>query len=223
MIKFINQSYSDNLYYDPRGYLQQVLKNAIEQCRRNAQPLRVNLPAEKYITLFPKTDIALTNLSDSKLRSRCLLPVNSRQIHIDYPSVIENSQMQADAEVSQEISSLLWKITLWSARGRLPLGTNIDTTITLRQWPNLTRLLAIPQFFRIAALWANSPFPLRKTAEKLNIESRYVCAFFSACYALDLTQSLSTNEGSVDLDRNQKRSSAPRRLLRRILRHLRLT
>jgi hypothetical protein len=223
IIEFDNQFNRKNLYYNPSGLLQQVLKKAIDQCRREARPLRVNLPADKYIALFPKNHTALSNLSDSKLRSRCLLPVNSRQIHIDYPSLSENNQIRTDAEVTQDISSLLWKITLWSARGRLPHGTNIDTTITLRQWPNLTRLLAIPQFFRIAALWVKTPFSLKNTARELNIEARYVCAFFSACNALELTQTLSTTEDGVDLENNKKRSTAPRRLLSRILRHLRLT
>jgi hypothetical protein len=182
----------------------------------------VNLPDEKYIALFPKTNTALTNLSDSKLRPRCLLPIRSHQIRIDYPNDSENNPMHTDTQASQDIDGLLWKVTLWSARGRLPLGTNIETTITLRQWPNLTRLLAIPQFLRIAALWVKTPLSLKRTAEQLNIEARYVCAFFSVCDALELTQVLPMTEDKVILESNQKRSVAPKGLLRRILRHLRI-
>jgi hypothetical protein len=130
--------------------------------------------------------------------------------------------MHADTETPQDIDGLLWKVTLWSARGRLPLGTDIDTTIALRQWPNLTRLLAIPEFLRIAALWVKNPLSLSKTAELLNIEARYVCAFFSACDALELTQVLPTTGEAVVFDSNQEKSVAPKGLLRRILRRLRV-
>ncbi|MGD8912440.1 MAG: hypothetical protein PVJ68_06835 [Candidatus Thiodiazotropha sp.] len=221
-IKLRNLSRSNKLYYDPSKHFQQVLKSAIEQCRAKARPLRVNLPDEKYILLLPETNIALTNLSDSKLRPRCLMSIGSHQIHIDYPSDYESDSIQADTQTPQDIDSLLWKVTLWSARGRLPLGTDIDTTIVLRQWPNLTRLMAFPHFLRIAALWVKTPLSLNKTTELLNIEARYVCAFFSACYALELIQFLSTTEDAAALDSNQKESVAPKGLLRRILRRLRV-
>jgi hypothetical protein len=214
---------NSRLYYDPSALFQHVLKSAIEQSRREARPLRLNLPDEKYIALLPETHITLTNLSDSKLRPRCLLPIKQHQIRIDYPGDSELRQLQADSEAPQDMDALLWKVSLWSARGRLPLGTRTDTTIGLRQWPNLTRLLTIPQFLRIAALWAKTPSPLSKTVELLNIEARYVCAFFSACYALELTQILSTTEDQEVLQSNPQQSTAPKSLLRRILRRLRMT
>jgi hypothetical protein len=221
-IKLSNLSYSNNLYYDPSRHFQQVLKSAVEQCRGETRPLRVNLPDEKYIALLPESNIALTNLSDSKLRPRCLMSIRSHQIHIDYPSDGENDPMHADTETPQDIDGLLWKVALWSARGRLPLGTDIDTTIALRQWPNLTRLLAIPQFLRIAALWVKTPLSLNKTTELLSIEARYVCAFYSACYALELIQVLPATDDAVVFDSNQNESVAPKGLLRRILRRLRV-
>jgi hypothetical protein len=180
------------------------------------------LADEKYIMLFPGANIAVTNLSDSKLRSRCLLPINSHYINVDYIKESKGHPLPVDAEAPLDIDALVWKVTLWTARGRLPLGTNIESPIALHHWPNLTRLLAIPQFLRIAALWVKTPLSLRKTAEYLNIDARYVCAFFSVCNSLELTQTLSTSEVQKDLATEKKRSTAPKRLLRRILRHLRL-
>jgi hypothetical protein len=218
-----NPSGNSSLYYDPSTFFQQALKSAMEQSRRKARPVRLNLSNDKCIVLLPETNIALTNLSDSKLRPRCLLPIKQHQMRIDYPYDSEIRRLQADSEIPQDMDALLWKVSLWSARGRLPLGTKIDTTIGLRQWPNFTRLLAIPQFLRIAALWTKTPLPLIKTVELLNIEARYVCAFFSACYALELTQSPFTTEDQEVLQSNLQKSIAPRGLLRRILRRLRVT
>ncbi len=222
-IEFDNPASIDNLFYDPSRLFQHLLKSAIEQSRRRDVPVRLSLPDEKYVVLLPETNLALTNLSDSKLRPRCLLPVKQHQARIDYPSESEISQLKVGSGVAQDMDGLLWKVSLWSARGRLPLGTKIDNTIGLRHWPNLTRLMTIPQFMRIAALWAKTPLPLSKTVEFLNIEARYVCAFFSACYALELTQTLTTTEDLKDLQSEPQQSTAPKGLLRRILRRLRVT
>ncbi len=211
-----------SLYYDPNTLFQQILKSHIEQCRLDGRPTRISLSDDKYIVLLPETGTALTNLSDSKLRPRCILPVTPHQIRVDYPGETEIRQLYDDIEAPQDIDYLLWKVSLWSARGRLPLGIHIDSIIELKHWPNLTRLLAMPQFLRIAALWAKTPLPLSKTVEALNIEARYVCAFFSACFALELARVLPANEGQAILQSNPEKAVAPKGLLRRILRRLRV-
>lgn len=210
------------LFYEPRDYFQHALKGAVDQCRHEARPLHLQMSDEKYVTLLPKTNIALTNLSDTKLRPRCLIPINHNQINIEYRRESEIHLLSASTEIPQSIDALLWKVTLWSSRGRLPVGTRIDSVIRLRQWPNLTRLMAIPQFLRIAALWAKNPSPLNRTVELLNIEARYVCAFFSACCALELTQALTATVDREALPDNASNSGAPAGLLRRILHRLRV-
>jgi hypothetical protein len=222
-IDLSNPTADSKIFYDPSVLFQQALKSGIQKCRQEARPVRLSMPDKKYVALLPEANIALTNLSDTKLRPRCMLPINQHEIHIDYPSRGEINQLQANLKASaQDIDSLLWKVSLWSARGRLPLGTKADSTIGLQQWPNLTRLLAVPQFLRIAALWTKTPMPLSKTVETLNIEARYVCAFFSACYALELTQHLSMAEDQEVSQNSAQKSSTPKGVLRRILRRLRV-
>ncbi len=215
-----NPSDTSNLYYDPGIYFQHALKDAIGRCKREFRPLRLSMPGEKYIVLLPEVDLALTSLSDSKLRPRCVLPIKQHQIRIDYPEESAFDLLYANEVTVQEFDGLLWKVALWSARGRLPAGIDIEAIIGLQKWPNLTRLLSIPQFLRIASLWVKTPSSLRKTPELLNIESRYVYAFFSACYALELIQSMSTTEGQDVLQNNPENSTIPKGVLQRILRRL---
>lgn len=221
-IKLGNRAESSELYYDPSELFQDRLKSAIDQCRREARPINLHLTGGKYISLLPENNIALTNLSDTKLRTRCLLAIKRSQTSIEIPVQSEFHLLHTRKETPQDIDALLWKVSLWSARGRLPLGTLTDTSIGLRRWPNLTRLLASPQFIRIAALWTKSPSTLSKTAELLNIEGRYVRAFFSACYALELTQTMSNTGDQNMLANNASKPTAQTSLLRRILRRLRV-
>ena len=56
--------------------------------------------------------------------------------------------------------ALLWKVALWTARGRVPLGTPLDQPVYLKHWPDLNALTPLPQALRMAALWLNHPLPL---------------------------------------------------------------
>lgn len=211
----------DKLYYDPSRLFQRILKNAIDLCRQQDRPVMLHLPGSKHITLLPKANIALTDLSDGRLRPRCLLAIKHNETHIEYPQYNETHLLRASNQLPQSIDALLWKVTLWSARGRLPVGTDINSAIGLQHWPNMTRLLTIPQFLRVAALWVRSPLTLAKTVETLGVEARYVCAFFSACHALDLTL-IETATASPEVPAVSVAKSPRPGLLGRILRRLRV-
>ncbi|MBK8961332.1 MAG: hypothetical protein IPM80_23610 [Proteobacteria bacterium] len=84
------------------------------------------------------------------------------------------------------IEALLWQTAAWSYRGRLPADTPLDQRIYLRHWPNLTRLLPLPDACRIAALMVRHPMPLARVAEALRIPQRHVFAFHGAASAIGL-------------------------------------
>jgi hypothetical protein len=215
-------SWGDSFFYNPSTHLQQILKTNISQSRQSGLPVRLRFSEEKYIVLLPESDTAITNLSDNMLRARCLLPISQLQIRTDHLDATDVHRIKYGIDIPQDIDFLLWKVSLWSARGRLPIGTDSDSPITLKQWPNLTRLLAIPEFLRISALWVKTPVSLRKTIEVLNIETRYVCAFYSACFALELTDIVSANDEQSVMQNHANQPSAPKGLLRRILQRLRV-
>ena len=84
------------------------------------------------------------------------------------------------------IEALLWQTAAWSYRGRLPADTPLDKRMYLRHWPNLTRLLPLPDACRIAALMVRHPMQLARVAEALRIPQRHVFAFHGAASAIGL-------------------------------------
>jgi hypothetical protein len=214
----------EKLFYDPTVLFQSVLMRAVESSRQSTRPVKLQLPGDKHILLLPKANLALTNLSDTRLRPRCLLPVSQDEIEIQTLGYSEPHLLSTTDHTQQNIDALLWKVALWSARGRLPVGTDINAQIGLQHWPNATRILTMPQFLRIAALWVKSPHSLAATVDMLSIEARYVCAFFSACQVLNLTR-IQAAVGSAEMESVIGAAPAPARtgLLRRLLRHLRVT
>ncbi|MEL0583518.1 MAG: hypothetical protein AAES65_01380 [Candidatus Thiodiazotropha sp. (ex. Lucinoma kazani)] len=219
-IDLVNGAARGKLYYDPKILFQHILEKAIIRCRKDAYPVVLHLPGGKSITLLPTAGVALTDLSDSRLRPRCLMAVKPDEIRIENPRYSEANLLQFSKQAPQDLDALLWKVTLWSARGRLPLNTDIHAPVLLRQWPNLTRLLSIPPFLRIAALWSKTPLSLAQTVDTLGMEARYVCAFFTACHTLGLANLQSIPQGEEMV---QMGNAEPSRkgLLGRILNHLR--
>jgi hypothetical protein len=118
----------------------------------------------------------------------------------------------------------LWKTSIWASRGRIPSGTSLETPVSLRFWPNLTRLLLFPHAIRIAAVWCQRPMSLIDTAIYLGIPQRYVFSFFSATQAIGASYNLkssSTPEEAVQAISREKSNN--RGLFSRILKHIKRT
>jgi hypothetical protein len=207
-------------YYNHQKNFQEILKNTIELSKSSGQPAHQFFQDGKSITLLPKSNQCLNVISDSKLKPRCLLNLKPDQVQVLLSEYSESQLLIGTDVIPQPLDALMWKVSLWSSRGRLPLGTTKDTAIGVSQWPNLTRLLTIPDFIRIAALWSKKPVSLTQTVEMLNIETGYVYAFFSACHALGLIQYHSSFQKGSKHDESAAKKAANPGLLRRILRRL---
>jgi hypothetical protein len=207
-------------YYNHQKNFQEILKSTIDSCRSQGKPAHLFFQDGKSITILPKSNQCLNAIIDSKLKPRCLLKLKSDQVQVLISEYSESQLLIGTDVIPQPLDALLWKVSLWSSRGRLPLGTTKDSAIGITQWPNMTRLLTIPDFIRIAALWSKKPRTLAETTEILNVETGYVYAFFSACHALGLIQYHSGYRKHGDAAESTTEKSANPGILRRILRRL---
>jgi hypothetical protein len=112
-----------------------------------------------------------------------------QQIYGPHEILLETSDLTAgeqDTFRQESGDALLWKLALWTYRGRLPANTHLADRVYLRRWPNLTRFLEIPHALRIAALWTEQSLSPIHVAEALRIPQRYVFAFYGAAYTIGL-------------------------------------
>ncbi|MCG8098889.1 MAG: hypothetical protein JAZ05_07335 [Candidatus Thiodiazotropha taylori] len=209
-----------SVFYNHESNFQVILKNAIEISRSNRKPAHLVFQDGKSITILPNANQCLNAISDSKLKPRCLLKLNTDQVKVVSSDYSESQLLLSCDTNPQSLDALLWKVSLWSSRGRLPIGTVEDVNIGIRQWPNLTRMMAIPEFIRIAALWSKNPISLAKTVEFLRIETGYVYAFFSACHAMGLIQFHSSYQQHSNQTDQLSTGVVKTGFLRRILRRL---
>ena len=164
-------------------------------------------------------------LSDGLLRPRCLLeseetPVFKR-LNPKYRDD-KNAYKQAHKQttlLTSDLDCFIWKVALWSSRGRIPQSVSLHTPVYLSEWPNLTRLAAIPHAMRIAALLSQQPQTLPDIALNLKIPQRYVFAFYSAANALGISNNCKRQVDNLFVQKSEK-SSYSRSLLGKLLNRL---
>ncbi len=88
--------------------------------------------------------------------------------------------------LKENLEGFMWKLVLWTYKGRLPESLDPTNRIYLAHWPNFTRLHPIPNQMRIAALLSRQPMEIGTIAELLKIPQRHVIAFYCATSAIGL-------------------------------------
>lgn len=98
-------------------------------------------------------------------------------------TVGESAMPGAPSQSQLELEAFLWKLALYTYRGYLPEGTNVNKPVYLKYWPNLTRLEPTPNAMRIASLLCRQPVALAFVVRMLNIPQKHVFNFFAAANA----------------------------------------
>jgi len=211
------------VYYDPSKYLQGIFEKAYAICQQldDSSVFLEGLPSQIIMSPCQNKIFCNSSLKDNKLRTMTFLPLSTERTQIQIINKAKTElYLSKHRLISQPLDRFLWKIALWTARGRIPEGTDLHKVIVLLNWPNFTRLEVTPHALEIAALWMTKKHSLLDTAKVLQIPQRYVFSFYSAAYAIRLAfvdrrlnQRPSTQESPTAHDK--------RNLLQRILLHTR--
>ncbi len=164
--------------YKAGEYLQGRLNNILRSPRFNSLNTSYGI-----ITYNAKNHTACVNVDNRTLQSISSVA----KLRMEYSLININKISRDENLVWEDADAVLWKVSIWASRGRLPLVyNNIDKKFSLKHWPNLTRFMMTPHSMEISAIWIKEPISLRKTLDLLNIKQRYVFSFYSAAIALDL-------------------------------------
>lgn len=131
------------------------------------------------------------------------------------------TKMENNPDMAHSIESFIWTTSLLTSRGRLLTKTNISRTVSLKTWPDLTRLEQMPFAMQIAAVLSKVPASLEDIASQLQIPQRYVFAFYNGALALDMIEfdpkKFRTSTFSMsDLSKKGKNRGFLGRLLKRL-------
>ena len=181
----IDEEGQEGLEYDTRRYLQGALGKAQRKAREKNYNILIEF-GSGTISIDVKRSLAQMGMGSFQLRELASFPLNMEKVNI---RVLPRRQVRVDPASGRTIvplDTLIWKAALFASRGRAPEGTNLDVPVSLKHWPNFTRLLLSPGALRMAALWTQHSFSISQLIKTLKLPNTDVLSFYSAVHAIDL-------------------------------------
>jgi len=169
------------VYFSLDGLLLPWVKRAIDSGRASGKPQQVvGVPGALFY--LPQDDSFLVGI-DTDL----LLQLTRTRFGFDEISLLEREN---DTELphGRRISAdeLLWQLSLFTARGRLPETLSADEPRLLNAMPDFERLLETPHARSIAELWQSQRLSAQNIASMLGVPQRFVFSFLVAADAIGL-------------------------------------
>ncbi|MGD9889178.1 MAG: hypothetical protein AB7S56_07945 [Halothiobacillaceae bacterium] len=209
----------DMLFGDCKDNLVHYMQEALRMTAKGGVVNLSGLSAHPFYVSAAE-DFVSTPVPEAFLRSLCVRSSDSARIKLVFVDKTPAEIGPSDDRRLRCVDNMLWKLALWSSRGRVAMGTSLDAPVRLRAWPNIPRLMTVPHSLRIAALWVMQPTGLLETARKLNVPHRFVFAFYCACKAFDLVEQLGAEVSSGVKHEPKKMTEEKRGLFGSLLKKL---
>lgn len=97
---------------------------------------------------------------------------------------LERPSMTGSKVLLVESDEMIWKLALWTSKGRLNRNIDPEQPHRLTQRLDFDRLLAIPHATTISSLWGRHSLSALEVVKVLKIHQRYVFSFMTAAHAL---------------------------------------
>lgn len=171
------------LFMPLEGRLLAVLLNALAEAKQSNQPVALRYKGSTIAIFHPRGRAVAVPVIDVSLQrlSQAVFPDGML-----FFEKLPGDSASAPGSMAVHPDVLLWKVAAWTYRGRLPTNLPPNVRVYLRHWPNLTRLLELPDAMRIAALLNEQPMSMGRVAEALQIPQRHVFAFCACAHTIGL-------------------------------------
>ncbi len=215
-------------FFDPQHYLLGSIQHLLTAARKKKTACRLLIANDQdwqTITFFPGSGQVIVPLDNACLQQLCTTPVyciDTRTERLDSKESTRLERSLAQCRDVQRLDAFLWQVSLWTAQGRVPAGTDLSAPIYLSCWPNLTRLRHAANIMRICTLLIEQARPLPLVARVLNIPRQQVFAFYTAAQSLGLV-GYASREGDRLLTSDAPARHQQHKLLARILGKLKLS
>jgi len=173
--------------YNPNNYFLGELKKAVIQANATGRPIEISgslygeeLPGS--IRIEPKHQYIEVTLKDIMLRAMSIVRLDSGQIRL---TTKETTEPLVGA-IRIGTKAFVWKVALWTARGRLTSNIDFDQKISLKNWPNITRYMEVPFALQLTAALVAAPYTPVELCQKLGVPQRFVFSYLSAINANEL-------------------------------------
>jgi len=183
--------------FDDSRTLLRGVQTAVNQAMTSKRVTVLKIADKGELAVLPRDSIVAISVNSAQLLDWARDENLSDRLTIHELSLEEERNLLGRLEEFEDLitlDALLWKLSVWTARGRLPVGADPGARYYLRCWPNFTRLMVVPHAVRIAALGVREPMSLIFIADTLEIAPADVFSFYYSAMALGLA-GLAQREG----------------------------
>ncbi len=173
--------------YSPKNYFQGYVLSAFKVSKTKGRMIQLN-SSWKPLLIFPHSHEIWLDADDAQLRAFASLEMN-RATGAKLTITALNSKVagvQEKLERFYDMDAFIWKLAIWTSKGRYPQAIDIRRPVFIKRWPNFTRSMITPHALRITALLIEGPRTMLNLSEVLAVKPQYVFVFISAAYALGL-------------------------------------
>ncbi|MFK5948163.1 MAG: hypothetical protein QM500_05275, partial [Methylococcales bacterium] len=144
--------------YNPKGYFLGFVQAGLKVCKAKNRILQLN-SGWKPLIIFPHSQEIWLDVEDKQLRAFAGVAIskNGSKAMSLTPIDHEKFKLQQKMEGFYDTDHFLWKLAVWTSKGRYPNTIDINKPVYLMQWPNFTRLVVTPHAMRISALLIRGP------------------------------------------------------------------
>lgn len=181
-----------DVYFKPEDFVLGELIEGLNRARSTRRMLHVNCWSSRNIILDPVRNEAHTDLTDKQLRDLGFISTHCDNGPAAVSSLLSRKRLNGllnsgeHTLTTEPIEAFVWKLSLYTSRGRVPAGTDLQQLVYLRHWPNLTRLAEIPEASRIVALWVRQPRSLLRLYGSLIMRLENILDLYTATCAIGL-------------------------------------
>lgn len=219
-VEFNNAEQIVKAGFDPKlYYLNYVMSACKVACNENkAFQLR---SIWKPLLIFPDTRQVWLDADDKQLRAFAgVEQAKGFAASIGLSLLDETVRRNLAPDKFQALEVFVWKLAIWTSKGRFPSFLPPEQPVNLKHWPNFTRLLLLPDALRIASLLVRDARAPLEIIDILQARPQHVFAFISACHSLGLLES-GERRGSHAVAAQSPVESKKHSLLSKILHRLR--
>ena len=141
------------------------------------------------LMFFPSVDRVLLAVAPEKLEEIC----QNTEIQISIKEIGDHPEWQQHAKA--QMDSCLWQFAVWTAKGRLIQEIDVHQPISLRSWPNITRLAYIPDAMRLSAFLTKSPVNLPMLYKMIRVDIADLLNFVAASHVTNLLKIQTAQSG----------------------------
>ncbi len=172
----------DKIYHTPSKYIYFHLARATKHAHENKSDVKIKTVYGNVFYEY-KTKLFHYGFDKTKLKHIQASPLFA-QTDCSYITYDQNKPHRINLS-SQDSLSLIWSSAILASKGRVPKGTNLENTVTMKSWPNYSNLMVFRYVIQISSAWSNHQLSLIETAKQLEIPQRYVFTLYNAMHAIE--------------------------------------